>query len=60
MSCVLNQVSIIIPIAPEEVAHSHLLDDLSHLKSEIIISSEGTRAKSLNIGAAKALKSAIQ
>ena len=54
MSCALNNVSIIVPIAPDETAHKQLLDDLKHLESEIIVSSEGSRATSLNAGATKA------
>lgn len=51
---VLEHLSIIIPVAPEETAQQQLLDDLGHLSNEIIVSSEGSRAKSLNVGAAKA------
>lgn len=54
MSSALDRVSIIIPLAPGETAHEWLLDDLKHLGNEIIVSSEGSRAKSLNAGAAKA------
>lgn len=54
MSFALDRVSIVIPVAPAEKAHERLLDDLKHMGSEIIVSSEGTRAKSLNAGAAKA------
>lgn len=54
MSCALDEVSIIIPLAPLEAAHERLLDDLKHVKCQIIISSESSRAKSLNAGAAKA------
>lgn len=54
----LKDVSIIIPIAPNETAHEILLKDLdSVLKNEgaeIIVSSEGSRAASLNVGAGKA------
>ncbi len=50
----IEQVSIIIPAAPDEPALETLLGDLKPLDNEIIISSEGTRAKSLNAGAAKA------
>lgn len=52
--CVLENVSIVIPVAVGEVAHEVLLGDLEGLGSEIIISSEGTRAASLNAGAARA------
>lgn len=51
MSSVLDRVIIIIPTAPGETAHTRLLEDLKGLESEIIVSSEGTRAKSLNMGA---------
>lgn len=54
MPFALDRVSIIIPIAPLELAHERLLDDLKHLGTQIIVSSEGSRAKSLNAGAAKA------
>lgn len=54
MSSALDQVSIIIPTAPLEAAHEQLLDDLKPLSAEIIVSSESSRAKSLNTGAAKA------
>lgn len=54
MSSALDRVSIIIPLAAGETAHERLLDDLKHLGTEIIVSSEGSRAKSLNAGAAKA------
>lgn len=51
---VLDHVSIIIPAATDESAQEQLLDDLKQLNHEIIVSSEGSRAKSLNVGAAKA------
>ena len=54
MSSVLDRVSIIIPAAPHEPALERLLQDLRHVDNEIIVSSEGSRAKSLNAGAAKA------
>lgn len=54
MSSALDRVSIIIPVAPGETAHEQLLSDLKFLNNEIIISSEGSRAKSLNAGAARA------
>ena len=50
----LSRLSIIIPVAPGETAQQQLLEDLAALDSEIVVSSEGSRAKSLNIGAAKA------
>ncbi|PCJ95210.1 MAG: hypothetical protein COA45_12235 [Zetaproteobacteria bacterium] len=49
----LENISIIIPIAPDETTHEQLLNDLKNCGAEIIISSEGTRAKSLNAGAVK-------
>tara|TARA_R110002095_G_scaffold89644_3_gene78214 strand:- start:837 stop:1445 length:609 start_codon:yes stop_codon:yes gene_type:complete len=52
----LENVSIIIPVAPNEPALETLLQDLKYCRNEIITSSEGTRAKSLNAGAAKATK----
>ncbi len=54
MSFALEQVSIIIPTAPDEPALETLLDNLQEVQTEIIVSPEGTRAKSLNAGAAKA------
>lgn len=54
MSFAFQKVSIIIPVAPGETAHERLLGDLKNLDAEIIISSEGSRARSLNEGAAKA------
>jgi len=53
MSSVHNRVTVIIPIAPEETAHQRLLDDLQHWPNEIIVSADGSRAKSLNTGATK-------
>lgn len=50
----LDNVSIIIPTAPDETAQQQLLNDLKQLNNEIIISAEGARAKSLNVGAVKA------
>lgn len=50
----LKNVSIIIPLAPSETAHEKLLDDLKSVQAEIICSSEGSRAKSLNNGVKKA------
>lgn len=52
----LEDVSIIIPLAPEETAHEILLNDLKNSKAEIILCAEGTRAKSMNKGAAQAQK----
>ncbi len=50
----LEGVSIVIPAAAEEPELSALLDDLKGVEAEIIVSREGTRARSLNAGAAKA------
>ena len=50
----LENVSIIIPLAPSERNHEALLVDLEPSGAEIVISSEGSRAKSLNVGARKA------
>ncbi len=50
----LENVSIIIPVGPDEKAHEKILKDLEGCGAEIIISSEGSRAQSLNGGAAKA------
>ncbi len=50
----LEGISIIIPLAPDEASHERLLDDLKDVKAEIICSSEGSRATSLNAGARKA------
>jgi hypothetical protein len=55
MSCGLDAVSIIIPAAPREPALERLLADLAVFpEAEIIVSREGTRAKSLNAGATRA------
>jgi len=54
MSSVLDRISIIIPLAPDEMAHERLLNDLKYLGTEIIVSSERSLAKSLNAGAEKA------
>ena len=56
MSFALDQVSVVIPIAPDETAHEQLLEDLKDLDLEILVCSEGSRAKSLNAGAAKSGK----
>lgn len=49
----LENVSIIIPLAPAETEQSKLLDDLKNVQTEIICSSEYSRAKSMNAGALK-------
>ncbi|MFK7839104.1 MAG: hypothetical protein AB8B83_02135 [Bdellovibrionales bacterium] len=46
-----HNISVIIPLAPNEQSHHQLLDDLKDTGFEIITLSEGTRAKSLNKGA---------
>ncbi len=53
----LDQLSIIIPLAPNETQHQQLLDDLqahSQLQAEIITCANRSRAKSLNSAAAEA------
>jgi glycosyltransferase involved in cell wall biosynthesis len=53
----LEQVSIVIPLAPDEVQHRILIDDLrghSGLQAEIVPCANLNRAKSLNQGAAQA------
>ena len=50
----LDRISIIIPIAPDETSHERLLGDLSDVNAEIIVTCEGSRAKSLNVGVSKA------
>lgn len=56
MSSALDRISIIIPLAPGETAHERLLEDLKFLDTEIVVSSEGSRAQSLNAGASKAAR----
>ncbi len=50
----LENISIIIPAYEGEKELGYLLADLKNLRAEIMVSSENTRAKSLNCGAAKA------
>ena len=50
----LNKVSVIIPVWNQETELNILLKDLENSGAEIILSSEGSRAKSLNDGATKA------
>ncbi len=50
----LNNVSVIIPVWKQETELKKLLKDLEPFDAEIIQSSAGSRAKSLNAGAAKA------
>lgn len=54
MFSVLDTVSIIIPAYRDEDALQNLMHDLQYLDNEIIVSSEGSRARSLNAGARKA------
>lgn len=56
MFSVLDDVSIIIPTAPNETAHLSLIEILSKTDAQIIVSSENGRAQSMNIGAQKAEK----
>lgn len=56
MSFALDQLSIVIPIAPDETAHEQLLKDLQEFDTEILVCSEGSRAKSLNAGAAQSTR----
>ena len=55
----LNNVSIVIPVAPGETAHQDLLTVLNTTGAEIIISDAGPRAQNLNEGAARATKTFI-
>ena len=50
----LSKVSVIIPVWHQETELETLLKDLENTDAEIILSEEGSRAKSLNIGASKA------
>ncbi len=52
----LEDFSIIIPSWNQETALNALLEKLENTGAEIIVSSEGTRAKSLNVGAEKATR----
>ncbi len=54
MFYVLDQCSIIIPVAAQETAHHHLLKQLDNSGAELIVVSNKTRAKSLNEGALQA------
>ena len=47
----LEDVSIIIPLAPQETAHNVLLNSLKNTSAEIICISKNSRAKSMNAGA---------
>jgi len=50
----LNNVSVVIPVWKQETELNKLLNDLTPFGAEIIQSSEGSRAESLNFGAAQA------
>jgi len=52
----LDNISIIIPVWHQETELDILLKDLENTNAEIILSEEGSRAKSLNSGAAKATR----
>lgn len=52
----LNNVSVIIPVAPGETAHHTLISILGTTKAEVIITDTYSRAENLNIGAEKATK----
>lgn len=52
----LDNISIIIPVWHQETELNILLKDLENTSAEIILSEEGSRAKSLNVGAAKATR----
>ena len=52
----LSKVSVIIPVWYQETELQTLLKDLENTDAEIILSEEGSRAKSLNAGAAKATR----
>jgi len=55
----LRHVSIIIPVWKQETKLQTLLNDLKECEAEIILSEEGSRAKSLNVGAEKATRSIL-
>lgn len=52
----LSKVSVIIPVWHQETELNTLLKDLENTGAEIILSEEGSRAKSLNYGASKATR----
>ena len=52
----LDNVSIIIPLAPNEAAHNSLLESLKHTNAEVILSQKNGRATSLNAGAKQATR----
>ncbi len=55
----LDNISIIIPVWHQETELDILLKDLENTGAEIILSEEGSRAKSLNIGATKATRNIL-
>ncbi len=55
----LEDFSIIIPSWNQETTLNSLLENLENTRAEIIVSYEGTRAKSLNVGADKATRNIL-
>lgn len=55
----LNNISVIIPVWHQETELNTILKDLEDTGAEIILSEEGSRAKSLNFGAAKATRNIL-
>ena len=55
----LNNISVIIPVWHQETELNTLLKDLEDTGAEIILSEEGSRAKSLNVGAIKATRNIL-
>lgn len=49
-----DHLSIIIPVAPNEDAHEDLVRQLNTVEADIIVVSEGSRARSMNFGASQA------
>lgn len=49
----LDRVSVVIPVSPEERAHKKMLQHFEGTDAEVIVSCEGSRARSLNMGAAQ-------
>ncbi len=55
----LDKISVIIPVWHQETELNTLLKDLENTGAEIILSEEGSRAKSLNVGASKATRNIL-
>ncbi|MEH6457991.1 MAG: hypothetical protein V7749_16805 [Cocleimonas sp.] len=55
----LSNISVIIPVWHQETELQTLLKDLESTDAEIILSEEGSRAKSLNVGAAQATRNIL-